>query len=204
MFTNCNIQQQYIRTNNSHSKLFNIPYNKINIQSRNKNKYNKEKPVNKNSLYSTKEATPRQEYNNSVILNNNFYTSYKEKKNNKKNYLDDSLSQLSEIFEKRNLNYSGIKDKIPGINEEQNFIYDKIIKERSSINRAKILSQKIGVLKLPTSKISSKALSIPGRDKKYFSHRLNNIIKIDGYSGYKEKNMEENDDMGILCWCFGK
>ena len=47
-------------------------------------------------------------------------------------------------------------------------------------------------------------MSIPGRDKKYFSHRLNNIIKIDGYSGYKEKNMEENDDMGILCWCFGK
>ena len=203
MFANCSIQQNFSRINNSHSKLFNLPLNKINNQSRNKNKYIQERIMNKNSLHSTKEATPRQEYNNSVIHKNTIYTPYKEK-NNKTNFLDDSLSNLSEIFEKKNLNYSGIKDKIPGINEEPNFIYDKIIKERSSINRAKILSQKLGVLKLPTSKFSSKVLSNSDRDKNCFSDRLSNLIKIEGYSNYKEINDNKNEDMGLLCWCFGK
>ena len=205
MLVNCNIQQQFTRTNNSHTKLFNIPLNQINIQNRkNKSKFIKEQPINKNSLYYTKERNFHQEFNNSAILRNNMYTIYKEKKNYKKNYLDDSLSQLSEILDKRNLNYSGIKNKIPGINEEENFVYNKIIKERSSINRAKILSQKIGVLKLPTSKILSKASTNSDRDKKCFSERLENVITIKDYNGYTEKNSNKNEGTGFLGWCFGK
>ena len=205
MLVNFNIQQQFARTNNSRTKLFNIPLNQINIQSRkNKIKFIQERPINKNSIYSTKEKNLRQVFNNSEILRKNIYTPYKEKKNYKKNYLDDSLSQLSEILDKRNLNYSGIKNKIPGINEEQNFIYNKIIKERSSINRAKILSQKIGVLKLPTTKIFSKTLTNSDREKKCFFERLDNVITIKDYSGYTEKNSNENEDMGFLGCCFGK
>ena len=145
--------------NNSGSKLFKLPIKKLKIQSRNTNINNnlsKDMNLKKNSLYSTKEATPRKEYNqvmNHSSIKNNFCPS---KEKSTKNDLDDSLSQISQILGKQNLNYSGLRGKIPGINEEPNFVYDQILYNKSRIKKAKILSHKIGVLKLTISKISSK------------------------------------------------
>ena len=199
MKQNCNAQDIFER-NKNYPKLFKLPIKKLNIPSRSNNNFIRERTMKKNSP-STKDVTPI--YNNSVIHRNIVNFPYKEKKNIENNYLDDSLSQLSEILTKKNLNFSGLVGKIPGINEEPNFVYDKIIYEKSCINRAKILSQKIGALKLPLSNISSKmCLTNSDRDKKCFSDRLNNIVEIDNYNGYWEKSdiKEEN----ITCWCFGK
>ena len=188
--------------NNGGSKLFKLPIKKLKIQSRNTNLNNnlsKEINLKKNSLYSTKEATPRKEYNqvlNHSNIKNNFGPS---KEKFIKNDLDDSLSQISQILGKKNLNSSGLKGKIPGISEETNFVYDQILFNKSSIKKAKILSHKIGVLKLPISKISSKeALSNSDREKKCFSDRIQNI---ENNNGNKNKNNNIENNVDISC-CF--
>ena len=181
---------------------FKLPIQNINSQSRNKNSLINDKILKKYSLYSTKEATPRKEYNQVVMpstLKNSFYKQSKEKQD--KNHLDDSLSQISNLLNnKKDLNYSGLVEKFPGINEEQNFVYDQILFNKSSINKAKILSHKIGVLKLPISKISSKeALTNSDREKKYFSDRgqgkdLQN----------KGKSDIDDNNVGVSCCFFSK
>ena len=172
------------KNKNNGTKLFKLPIKKIKIQSRNtntNNSLNKVSNLKKNSLYSTKEATPRKEYNPVLThssIKNNVYSS---KEKLEKNDLDDSLSQISQILNnnKKDLNYSGLIGKFPGINEESNFIYDQILFNKSSINKAKILSHKIGVLKLPISKISSKeALTNSDRSKKCFSDRVQGVSTI--------------------------
>ena len=190
--------------NTSGSKLFKLPIKKLKIQSRNTNLNNnlsKEINLKKNSLYSTKEATPRKEYNqvlNHSSIKNNFCPS---KEKITKNDLDDSLSQISQILSKKNLNYSGLKGKIPGINEETNFVYDQILFNKSRIKKAKILSHKIEVLKLPISKISSKeALSNSDREKKCFSDR---IQKIENDNVNKNKNNNIENSVDIPCCFFG-
>ena len=197
-------RQDIFEINKNYPKLFKLPIKKLNIPSRN-NTIVRERTMKKNSP-STQDITPRQEYNNSVIrqnIPNIMKAPNKLKKNSENNYLDDSLSQLSEILTKKNLNFSGLVGKIPGINEGPNFVYDKLISERSSINRAKILSQKIGALKLPLSNISSKeALANSDRDKKFFSD--NNIVKIDGNNRYWEKSGVKEENIEVTCWCFGK
>ena len=196
-----------IFANNNNStgiKKFKLPINSINSQSRNcKKVIISDKNLGKHSLYSTKEATPRKEYNQVIIqsgLKNTVYKPSKEKHD--KNYLDDSLSQISQLLNNniKDLNYSGLVGKILGINEEENFVYDQILFNKSSINKAKILSHKIGVLKIPISKISSKeALTNSDREKKCFSDRVEEM------GNSKKTNNSNNDDIvDISCCFFGK
>ena len=194
------------KNKNNGTKLFKLPIKKIKIQSRNTNinkSLTKTSYLKKNSLYSTKEATPRKEYNQVLThsgINNNFQ---KSREKIEKNEFDDSLSQISQILNnnKKDLNFSGLIEKCPGINEETNFVYDQILYNKSSINKAKILSHKIGALKLPISNISSKeALSNSGREKKCFSDRVQETGKHDG----KNINNNKEDNADALCCFFGR
>ena len=206
MIINDNVHSTLNSRNKSNgTKVFKIPIKKIKIQSRNNN-FNKNLTntanLKKNSLYSTKEATPRKD--NQVLthsgINNNFQ---KSREKIEKNEFDDSLSQISQILNnnKKDLNFSGLIEKCPGINEETNFVYDQILYNKSSINKAKILSHKISVLKLPISNISSKeALSNSGREKKCFSDRVQETGNHDG----KNINNNKEDNADALCCFFGR
>ncbi len=203
MLINDNGKSIFMRhTTQTPSKIFKLPISNLNNQSRNDSyPLIKEAKNRKYSMYSTKEATPRKEYNQVVLpptIKNTFYKTEKDKYN--KNELDDSLSQISNILNnnKRDLNYSGQIGNIPGVSEEPNFVYDQILFNKSRINKAKILSHKIGVLKLPISKISTKeALSNSDRQKKCFSDRVKG-----GMSNKKDKNNDDNVE--ISCCFFGK
>lgn len=180
---------------------FQLSYPSINNQSRNlNNNLDKENKNKKYSLYSTKEATPRKEYNKvikSTTIKNNINN--QTNKINNKNELDDSLSQISSLLNqnKKKLNYSELVGKIPGIDDEPNFIYDQILFNKSRIKKAKILSNKIGTLKLPISNISFKeALTKDDKEKKCFSDRADLHKSLN-----RNKN---NDDVGISCCIFGK
>ena len=196
--------------NNNGTKLFKLPIKKIKNQSRNtdiNNNLTKIDNQRKYSLYSTKEATPRKEYN-PVIQNSNRKNSCYP--SNEKIDLDDSLSNISQILNsnKKDLNYSGFIGKFPGFNDEPNFVYDQILFNKSSINKAKILSHKIGVLKLPISNISSKEAlsnsnSNSGREKKCFSDRVQEVGGLSGNKKKKNKNIE-NDSVGVTCCFFGR
>ena len=193
------------RNKHNGTKLFKLPIKNIKIQSRNNNINNNLTKVvsikNNNSLYSTKEGTPRKEYNQ-VITHSGIDNNYQQTKEKKEKYeLDDSLSQISQILnsDKNDLNYSGLIGKIPGINEETNFVYDHILFNKSRINKAKLLSHKIGVLKLPISKISSKeGLSNSGREKKCFSDR---VQERGSHEENKKNNNNKEDYADIFC-CF--
>ena len=182
------------RNNNTGSKFFNPPIKKLNFQSRNNNlnnNFTKDKYIRKYSLYSTKEATPRKECNKVATHSSIKKNSCFQKENSENKNLDDTLSQISQI-----LSNSKKEAKFP-INEEPNFIYDQILFNKSSIKKAKMLSHKIGVLKLPISKISSKeALSNSDREKKCFSDRIQGIVSD---TGSKSNKVEDNAD--ISC-CF--
>ena len=197
-----NGQSNFMKNNNSTAfKGFKLPLSNINSQSRNyKNTLLKEKNIRKYSLYSTKEATPRKEYNKVIIPKSGQKTLNQPMKEKcDKNELDDSLSQISQLLNKEDLNYSSIIAKIPGINEEENFVYDQLLFNKSRINKAKILSHKIGILKLPISKISSKeSLISSDRGKKCFSDRIQETEKINK----KEKNSDDIAD--TFCCFFGK
>ncbi len=199
------------RNNSCGTKLFKLPIKKLNIQSRNTNNNNTISSKNstikkKNSLYSTKEATPRKEYNQVLTHTNIKKNYYSSKEKCQKNDLDDSLSQISQLLNsnKKDLNYSGLAGKFPGINEEPNFIYDQILFNKSSINKAKILTHKIGVLKLPISNISSKEAltNSDNREKKCFSDRAQDNGNYGGNKNIKPNNMDDN--VGISCCFFGK
>ena len=180
---------------------FQLSYPSINNQSRNlNNNLDKENKNKKYSLYSTKEATPRKEYNK-VIKSTTIKNTINNQTNkiNNKNELDDSLSQISSLLNqnKKKLNYSELVGKIPGIDDEPNFIYDQILFNKSRIKKAKILSNKIGTLKLPISNISfKKALTKDDKEKKCFSDRADLHKSLN-----RNKN---NDDVGISCCIFGK
>ena len=180
---------------------FQLSYPSINNQSRNlNNNLDKENKNKKYSLYSTKEATPRKEYNK-VIKSTTIKNTINNQTNkiNNKNELDDSLSQISSLLNqnKKKLNYSELFGKIPGIDDEPNFIYDQILFNKSRIKKAKILSNKIGTLKLPISNISFKeALTKDDKEKKCFSDRADLHKSLN-----RNKN---NDDVGISCCIFGK
>ena len=180
---------------------FQLSYPSINNQSRNlNNNIEKENKNKKYSLYSTKEATPRKEYNK-VIKSTTIKNTINNQTNkiNNKNELDDSLSQIYSLLNqnKKKLNYSELVGKIPGIDDEPNFIYDQILFNKSRIKKAKILSNKIGTLKLPISNISFKeALTKDDKEKKCFSDRADLHKSLN-----RNKN---NDDVGISCCIFGK
>ena len=189
-----------IKNNNSlGNQRFKLPITNVNAQTRNYNKtLLNEKNIRKYSLYSTKEATPRKEYKKVILpssLKTTFYNSNKEKCED--NDLDDSVSQISKLLNNnnnKNLNYSGLMGKIPGTNNEENFVYDQMLYNKRRTNKAKILSHKIGVLKLPISNISTKeALTNSSREKKCFSDRS------------KPNGKNKNDDIvGFSCCFFGK
>ena len=188
------------RNNSCGTKLFKPPKKILNAQSRNINNYNnnlqQSNNLKKGSLYSTKEATPRKEHNRVL-------TSIKPKELN--DPLDDSLSQISDILKtnKKNLNYNELIGKIPGISDEPNFIYDQILYNKTKINKAKKLAQKIGVLKLPVNNINNIAtketLSNSDRSKQYYSGRVKGIFN----SNQKEKK-NEDDSAEVSCCFFGR
>ena len=189
------------------SNYFQLSYSSMNNQSRNlSNNNNKENRNKKYSLYSTKEATPRKEYSKvikSTTIKNSFNNQIN-KKNNKNNIyeLDDSLSQITPLLNKnkKNLNFSDLVGKIPGIDDEPNFVCDQILFYKSRIKKAKILTNKIGTLKLPLSNISSKeALTKSDIGIKCFSDRSQINGSLNG-----NKNNNNNDDVGVSCCIFGK
>ena len=178
------------RNNSCGTKLFKIPIKKLNIQSRNinnsENTFIKMNNMKKNSLYSTKETTPRKEHNKVLTTKK-----MKEPKD------DDSLSQITEILkkDKKNLRYSDLVGKIPGIDndDEPNFIFNQILYNKSKINKAKKISHKIGVLKFSipnTHNISSKeTLSNSDRSKR---------------DSFNNKKKNEDDSVGVSCCFFGR
>ena len=186
------------------SNYFQLSYSSMNNQSRNlNNNNNKENRNKKYSLYSTKEATPRKEYSKvikSTTIKNSFNNQINKKNNKNKNELDDSLSQITPLLNKnkKNLNFSDLVGKIPGIEDEPNFVCDQILFYKSRIKKAKILTNKIGTLKLPLSNISSKeALTKSDIGIKCFSDRSQ-------INGNLNTNKNNNDDVGVSCCIFGK
>jgi hypothetical protein len=186
------------------SNYFQLSYSSMNNQSRNlNNNNNKENRNKKYSLYSTKEATPRKEYSKvikSTTIKNSFNNQINKKNNKNKNELDDSLSQITPLLNKnkKNLNFSDLVGKIPGIDDEPNFVCDQILFYKSRIKKAKILTNKIGTLKLPLSNISSKeALTKSDIGIKCFSDRSQ-------INGNLNTNKNNNDDVGVSCCIFGK
>ena len=186
------------------SNYFQLSYSSMNNQSRNlNNNNNKENRNKKYSLYSTKEATPRKEYSKvikSTTIKNSFNNQINKKNNKNKNELDDSLSQITPLLNKnkKNLNFSDLVGKIPGIDDEPNFVCDQILFYKSRIKKAKILTNKIGTLKLPLSNISSKeALTKSDIGIKCFSDRSQ-------INGNLKTNKNNNDDVGVSCCIFGK
>ena len=201
-----NIPKINSKNNNTQneSNYFQLSYSSMNNQSRNlNNNNNKENRNKKYSLYSTKEATPRKEYSKvikSTTIKNSFNNQINKKNNKNKNELDDSLSQITPLLNKnkKNLNFSDLVGKIPGIDDEPNFVCDQILFYKSRIKKAKILTNKIGTLKLPLSNISSKeALTKSDIGIKCFSDRSQ--IK-----GNLNTNKNNNDDVGVSCCIFGK
>ena len=153
------------RNNSCGTKLFKLPIKKLNIKTKNINNYENSLQLQRNSIYSTKESTPRKEQKT----------------------LDDSLSQISEILQKdkKHLNFSDLIGKIPELNDEPNFVYEQMLYNKRKINKAKRLSKKIGVLKLPLK---------------------NNMIE----NKYKENNCNSaksnhnKNDTDVTCCFFGK
>ena len=216
MITKDNDQSLYnINNIQNRNKKLKLAIPNPNTQSRNyNNKLIKDNNFKKYSVYSTKEATPGKEYNKVVMpssVKNKYYKPPKHKNN--LDELDDTLSQMSQILSnnKKDLNYKGMIGKVPGINEGPNFVYDQILLNKNRNNKAKILSHKIKVLKLPMSSVfSEEALTNCEQGKNYFSDsengNSNNADKNKNKNRGKKKNNNNNDDdcVSISCCFFGK
>ena len=208
MLTKDNGQSLYKKNNiQNRNKKLKIAIPNLNTQSRNYNNNN----FKKYSIYSTKEATPGKEYNNVVMpssVKNKFYKPSKEKNN--LDELDDTLSQMSQILNnnKKDLNYKSMIGKVPGINDGPNFVYDQILLNKNRNNKAKILSHKIKVLKLPMSSVfSEEALTNCEQGKNYFSDSENgnsNNSDKNKNRGKKKNNNNDDDCVSISCCFFGK
>jgi len=194
--------------NNVRTNLLNMPIKHLDIQNINNmtnNPYMKPNNLKNHNVYPSYYATPRKEYNqvliNPVIKKLNHHP---KKKIEKKDIDEESVDQISQILNnnKKDLNYSGLIGKIPGINEEPNFVYDQMLFNKSRINKAKILSHKIKVLKLPMMDISN----VSTKEKVTNSDRskgcISDRIKGDGPSeGNNRKNSNMEDKVDISC-CF--
>ena len=215
MITKDNNQSLYnINNIQNRNKKLKLAIPNPNTQSRNyNNKLIKDNNFKKYSVYSTKEATPGKEYNKVVMpssVKNKYYKPPKDKNN--LDELDDTLSQMSQILSnnKKDLNYKGMIGKVPGINEGPNFVYDQILLNKNRNNKAKILSHKIKVLKLPMSSVfSEEALANFEQVKNYFSDsengNSNNADKNKNKNRGKKKNNNNDDDcVSISCCFFGK
>lgn len=201
------LSQKYPLASINHSNraqidYYQLPISNFNNQHKNiNNSANKINNIKKYNINSTKEISPRKEYSkvlkNSTIKNV-LYNPTKEK--NKMNELDDSLSQISLLLNsnKKHLNFSDLVGKIPGIEDEPNFLYDQMLYNKSRIKKVKILQNKIGTLKLPVSNISFKeALNISDRGKKCFSDRAQINQGLN-------RNRNKSDEVDITCCIFRK
>ena len=213
MLTKDNGQSLYYNNNiQSKNKKLKLTIPNPNTQSRNyNNKLIKDNNFKKYSVYSTKEATPGKEYNKVVMpssVKNKYYKPPKDKNN--LDELDDTLSQMSQILSnnKKDLNYKGMIGKVPGINEGPNFVYDQILLNKNRNNKAKILSHKIKVLKLPMSSVfSEETLTNYEQGKNYFSDSENgnsNNADKNKNRGKKKNNNNDDDCVSISCCFFGK
>jgi hypothetical protein len=212
MLTKDNVQPLYYNNNiQNRNKKLKLTIPNLNTQSRNtNNKLIKDNNFKKNSVYSTKEATPGKEYNKVVMpssVKNKFYKPSKYKNN--LDELDDTLSQMSQILNnnKKDLNYKGMVGKVPGINESSNFVYDQILLNKNRNNKAKILSHKIKFLKLPMSSVfSEETLTNCEQGKNYFSDSENGNSNISDKNKNKGKKRNNNDDdcVSISCCFFRK
>ena len=209
MITKDNDQSLYnINNIQNRNKKLKLAIPNPNTQSRNyNNKLIKDNNFKKYSVYSTKEATPGKEYNKVVMpssVKNKFYKPSKYKNNIDE--LDDTLSQMSQILNnnKKDLNYKGMIGKVPGINEGPNFVYDQMLLNKNRNNKAKILSHKIKVLKLPMSSVFSEEYE---QGKNYFSDSENgnsNNADKNKNRGKKKNNNNDDDCVSISCCFFGK
>jgi hypothetical protein len=213
MLTKDNGQSLYYNNNiQNRNKKLKLTIPNPNTQSRNyNNKLIKDNNFKKYSVYSTKEATPGKEYNKVVMpssVKNKFYKPSKYKNNIDE--LDDTLSQMSQILNnnKKDLNYKGMIGKVPGINEGPNFVYDQMLLNKNRNNKAKILSHKIKVLKLPMSSVfSEETLTNYEQGKNYFSDSENgnsNNADKNKNRGKKKNNNNDDDCVSISCCFFGK
>ena len=215
MLTKDNGQSLYNNNNiQNRNKKLKLTIQNLNTQSRNyNNKLIKDNNFKKYSIYSTKEATPGKEYNKVIMPSSvkNKYNKPSKKKNNL-DELDDTLSQMSQILNnnKKDLNYRGMIGKVPGINDGPNFVYDHILLNKNRNNKAKMLSHKIKVLKLPMSSVfSEEALTNCEQGKNYFSDsengNSNNADKNKNKNReHKKKNNNDDDCVSISCCFFGK
>ena len=214
MLTKDNSQSLYNNNIQNRNKILKLAIPNPNTQSRNNNnKLIKDNNFKKYSVYSTKEATPGKEYNKVIMPSSVKNKNYKPSKyKNNLDELDDTLSQMSQILNnnKKDLNYNGMVGKVPGINEGPNFVYDQILLNKNRNNKAKILSHKIKVLKLPMSSVfSEEALTNFEQGKNYFSDsengNSNNADKNKNKDrGKKKNNINDDDCVSISCCFFGK
>lgn len=177
--------------NNARMNILNIPIKHLDIQ--NINNINNNPYMKPNNL-------KNQVLINPVIKKQNHHP----KKKIEKNDLDESIEQISQILNnnKKDLNYSGLKGKIPGINEESNFIYDQMLFNKSRINKAKVLSHKIKVLKLPMMDISNVSTKEKATNSDRSKGCISDNIKGDGHTeGNNRKNSNMEDKVDITC-CF--
>lgn len=177
--------------NNARMNILNIPIKHLDIQ--NINNINNNPYMKPNNL-------KNQVLINPVIKKQNHHP----KKKIEKNDLDESIDQISQILNnnKKDLNYSGLKGKIPGINEESNFIYDQMLFNKSRINKAKVLSHKIKVLKLPMMDISNVSTKEKATNSDRSKGCISDNIKGDGHTeGNNRKNSNMEDKVDITC-CF--
>ena len=213
MITKDNDQSLYnINNIQNRNKKLKLAIPNPNTQSRNYNNILiKDNNFKKYSVYSTKEATPGKEYNKVVMpssVKNKYYKPPKDKNN--LDELDDTLSQMSQILSnnKKDLNYKGMIGKVPGINEGPNFVYDQMLLNKNRNNKAKILSHKIKVLKLPMSSVfSEETLTNYEQGKNYFSDSENgnsNNADKNKNRGKKKNNNNDDDCVSISCCFFGK
>jgi hypothetical protein len=98
--------------NKNISNLLKFPINNVNFNDNNNNNISKKNNIiiSSNNKYINNLNMPKSKiYNNSE--------------------LDDSLSQISLVLnkDKKNLNYTSLFGKIPGIAEKPNFVYDQIL-----------------------------------------------------------------------------
>jgi hypothetical protein len=213
MITKDNNQSLYnINNIQNRNKKLKLAIPNPNTQSRNyNNKLIKDNNFKKYSVYSTKEATPGKEYNKVIMPSSVKNKNYKPSKyKNNLDELDDTLSQMSQILNnnKKDLNYKGMIGKVPGINEGPNFVYDQMLLNKNRNNKAKILSHKIKVLKLPMSSVfSEEALTNYEQGKNYFSDSENgnsNNANKNKDRGKKKNNINDDDCVSISCCFFGK
>ena len=133
-----------------------------------------------NSHFSTKETTPRKDSVN--IDEENILIQIIE---NKKK--EESLSEISKLFYQKDLNYYQIHDKILYNNNQNNFLYNTIIKNNSK--RINEISNKLSSMKNPDDISTKETKSIIFSNKKKYER--------------KSRNNKNEDLEKVSCCCFG-